>query len=87
MRLTFVFTTVLVIIETMQGASGQEDSTFDDIYKNAESYFFDQQDDWEDDFYQSFKGNQNDTKRNEDQPHLWIDWSDIKAEFVDIIGD
>ena len=88
MRLTFVFTALLAIIEIMQGATGQEDSTFDDLYKNAESSFFDQQDrfDWEDDFYQSFKGKQ-ETNRNEDQPHLWIDWSTVEDEFVETIAD
>ena len=56
MHITYVFAAILAIINTMQGASGQQDTNNDDMFRNSESTFFDKQEqyDWEDDFYESF---------------------------------
>jgi hypothetical protein len=57
MRLTFVFLQLLSIINTLRGASGEPEKVSDDIHlKFEQNMEFD--DDWEDDFYQSFKDQQ-----------------------------
>ena len=55
------------------------------MFRNSESTFFDRKEqyDWEDDFYESFSKGKKEQQRNKD--NLWIDWSSIDNEFVEIL--
>ena len=87
MHITFVLSAIFAIINTMQGASGQPETTKDDMFRTSESTFFDRKEqyDWEDDFYESFKNKNQDSKRKTGDNNLWIDWSTNEDGFVEIL--
>jgi len=85
MKLIHLFLQLIQIITTLRGASGEtEQSQFDDLHIKFEKHI-EFEDDWEDDFYQSFsKGKTNQEEQQNEQ--LWIDWSEVEDdEFLEAI--